>query len=260
MKIAIVTGASGGIGAAIATRLAEAGWVVWLVARDAAKLDALARRLGSPAHALPLDLCDPEAAAVLLDAIRAQPYPVQLLVNAAGTQHFGLLADQTDAQLDAMLALNLAAPMRLIRTLWPVLGADSTVVNVGSVFGSIGFPGFAGYCASKGGLRVFTEALARESGRDGPRFIHLAPRAVDTALNSSRVAALNSALGNQVDTPDTVADALMRTLACRHREAVIGWPEKLFFRLNQLLPGAVDGAIGKQLAIVRRYAKEKDHA
>ncbi|MDN3575233.1 SDR family oxidoreductase [Chitinimonas viridis] len=256
MKIAVVTGASGGIGAAIATALVEAGWVVWLVARDAARLEALARKLGPQARSLPLDLTDADSPALLADALRAQPLPLGLLVNAAGAQHFGLFAEQPPAQLDAMLALNLAAPIKLIQALWAGFCPDAMVVNVGSVFGSIGFPGYAGYCASKGGLRVFTEALARESGGTGPRFVHLAPRAVNTPLNSPRVQALNAALHTQVDEPEVVAAALMELLRRKRvREAVIGWPEKLFFRLNQLLPGAVDSAIAKQLPLIRKFAQ-----
>ncbi|GAB3244765.1 SDR family oxidoreductase [Chitinimonas naiadis] len=256
MKIALVTGASGGIGAAIAAALINEGWQVWLVARDPDKLARLADRLGPNACSVPMDLTALDSPARLADAIAAQTLPLGLLVNAAGVQHFGLLPSQDNAQIDAMLDLNLALPMKLVKALWPLLGRDSVVVNIGSVFGNIGFPGFAAYCASKGGLRTFTEALARESGTQGPRVVHLAPRAVNTPLNSPRVAALNKALGNRVDEPADVAAALIKLLAKKGvREAVIGWPEKLFFRLNQLIPGAVDSAIAKQLPLVRQYAK-----
>ncbi|SFZ73257.1 SDR family oxidoreductase [Chitinimonas taiwanensis] len=256
MKLALLTGASGGIGAAIAQALVGEGWQVWLIARDAAKLDALAKRLGPRARALPLDLNDPDSPALLADAVNAQPLPLGLLINAAGIQHFGLFPSQSEAQIDATLALNLAIPMKLIRALWPQLGSAATVVNVGSVFGSIGYPGFASYCASKGGLRVFSEALARETGQHGPRILHFAPRAVDTALNDARVSAMHAELGTAVDAPQKVAAELMRALRkTTVREWVLGWPEKLFFRLNQILPGAVDGALAKQLPIVRRYAQ-----
>lgn len=258
MKLALLTGASGGIGAALAQALIREGWQVWLVGRDAVRLNALAHQLGSHARALPLDLSAPDSPALLADALQAQPLPLDLLVNAAGVQHFGLFGELPAAHIDATVDLNLAMPMRLIHALWPLLGPHSTVVNIGSVFGGIGFPGFAAYCASKAGLRGFSEALARESGSAGPRIVHLAPRAVATALNSPRVNALNQALGNQVDPPALVARALIQLLRRqRRREMVLGWPEKLFFRLNQLLPRVVDQAIARQLPIVRRHAQGK---
>ena len=260
-KLAVVTGASGGIGAAICHRLRQDGWSLLLVASRQTPLELLQAELlaqtpgtGSVAI-LSLDLMQAESAEVLLAYLQARTARLDLLVHAAGTQRFAWLVEQDEEALLQQVGLNLLAPIRLTRALLPLLGAQSTVVNVGSTFGAIGYPGFSIYCATKAGLRGFTEALARELGSQGPRICLLAPRATATALNHGAVDALNQALKNGVDSPERVAEELMQLLADRGRERYIGWPEKLFARLNGLLPGVVDRAIAGQLEQIRHFAR-----
>ena len=259
-KLAVVTGASGGIGAAICQRLRQEGWSLLLVARRLAQLESLQSELlaNTPGRGtvaiIPLDLTQPGAAAVLLEYLQARTLRLDLLIHAAGTQRFAWLAEQDEAALLQQVGLNLLAPIRLTRALLPLLGTQSTVVNVGSTFGAIGYPGFSIYCATKAGLRGFTEALARELGSQGPRICLLAPRATATELNHGAVDELNQALKNGVDSPERVADELLLLLASRRREHYIGWPEKLFARLNSLLPGLVDRAIAGQLEQIRHFA------
>lgn len=128
-------------------------------------------------------------------------------------------------------------------------------MNVGSILGYLGYPGCAAYSASKFALRGFTEALRRELA-DGPvRVAYFAPRATRTALNSDALCALNTELGVAMDPPDAVAAALVRLVRQPARERLLGMPEKLFARLNQLLPGLVDGSLRRQLPLIRRHAR-----
>ena len=114
------------------------------------------------------------------------------------------------------------------------------------------------YCASKAGLRAFTEALRRELADTPLKVMYLAPRATQTTLNDERVVAMNKALGNAVDSPALVADAVTGMIVRGNQNQLfIGWPEKLFARLNQLLPGMVDGALGKQLETIKRFARQR---
>lgn len=129
------------------------------------------------------------------------------------------------------------------------------MVNLGSAFGSLGYPGFSLYCASKFGLRGFSEALARELADSKIRILHLAPRATATAMNDRRVDALNETLGNAVDPPEAVARALLRLLRGRRRRLALGRPEILFGLLNALTPGSVDAGIARQLPVIRRCAR-----
>ena len=262
MKYAVITGASGGIGQAISERLWQEGWSLLLIARDGQRLAALRQQLCalSPERAsqlawLALDITQPEAASELKQFLLENQQSLDLLVNAAGCQHFAWLEEQAEAIMRQQVELDLLAPMRLTRALLPAMTPSSTVVNIGSTFGAIGYPGFSVYCASKAGLHAFSEALAREVGPNGPRICLLAPRATATELNHGAVDAMNRALGTQVDTPARVADELMALLAGRQRRRFIGWPEKLFVWLNGLFPALVDRAIGAQREQIHSFAQ-----
>ena len=129
-------------------------------------------------------------------------------------------------------------------------------LSVGSVFGGLGYPGFTAYSASKFALRGFSEALRRELADTNVRVLYLAPRATRTGMNGSHVEAMNAELGVAMDAPETVAAAACALLARGARLAVVGWPEKLFVRINAVLPGVVDGSVRRQLSVIRRYARD----
>jgi short-subunit dehydrogenase len=129
------------------------------------------------------------------------------------------------------------------------------IVNVGSILGYLGYPGHAAYSATKFALRGFSEAQRRELA-DGPvRVTYFAPRATHTALNGAALCALNAELGVAMDTPDAVAAALVALLANPANERLLGMPERLFARLNQIVPGLVDRALRRQLPVIRRHAR-----
>jgi short-subunit dehydrogenase len=153
-------------------------------------------------------------------------------------------------------SINALAPLLLCHALLPALldRPSAHIVNVGSTFGSIGFPGFAAYSASKFAVRGFSEALRRELADTAVRVHYVAPRATRTALATDRVRALNAELGVGMDTPQTVAAAIVRTLRDERREVLLGTPERLFAKLNALAPSLVDRSLRRQLAIVRRHA------
>jgi short-subunit dehydrogenase len=155
-----------------------------------------------------------------------------------------------------MVQTNMLSPMLLCQSLVPLLKQreQAAIVNIGSIFGSIGHPGFTAYCATKFGLRGFTEALQRELADSSVRVSYLAPRATRTDLNSEAVTALNEALGNATDTPEHVAAELMRVLGQKRRQRYMGWPESLFVRLNGLFPGLVHNALTRKLHIIRQHA------
>jgi len=127
------------------------------------------------------------------------------------------------------------------------------LVFVGSTFGSIGFPGYTAYCASKFGLRGFTEALRRELADTPVQVVYVAPRATATAMNPEPVNELNRALGNAMDAPETVAAQILQAMEKDERRRFLGWPEKLFVVINGILPKMVDKAMLKQLPVIRRF-------
>jgi short-subunit dehydrogenase len=247
---AILTGASGGIGQAIAAALAPQCEALLLVGRDAARLEEARRAAGPVARTLAADLATPQGR----DAV-ALP-GADLLINNAGAGDFAWLEAQDDAVLERIVQANLLAPMQLTRRLLPELrrAPRAWVVNVGSIMGYLGYPGHAAYCASKFALRGFSEALRRELADSRVRVLHLAPRATRTAMNGAAVNALNAELGVAMDAPETVARQLLALLERPSRERLLGMPEALFARLNQLMPGLVDRALRRQLPVIRRHA------
>ncbi|MNV71596.1 3-oxoacyl-[acyl-carrier-protein] reductase FabG [compost metagenome] len=179
-----------------------------------------------------------------------------VLVNAAGVNRFALIEQLDEAALDELFDLNIKAAVQLTRLCLPLLRQQPSalVVNVGSIYGSIGYPGYATYCASKFALRGFSEALRRELADTSVNVLYAAPRTTRTAMNSSAAIALNQALKVGVDAPRDVARAVLDAVQAERNELYLGWPEKLFVRLNGMLPGLVDRALRKQLPLIRRYS------
>ncbi|KAB7767062.1 SDR family oxidoreductase [Xanthomonas maliensis] len=253
----ILTGASGGIGSALCAALLEAGASVLAVGRNAQRLQPL--RAGAAAdRVIPVvaDLSTANGRSALVAAAEAASTPPSVLVLAHAQSGFGLFEQQHAEQLEEVLHANLVAPALLVHALLPLLRRrpQAAVVGIGSTFGSIGFAGFAGYSASKFGLRGLFEALAREHADTSVRFQYLAPRATRTAFNTQAVDALNHALGTHCDAPDLVAAQLVRAIERGDLRRQLGWPEKLFVRLNGAVPSLVDRSLRGQLSIIRRHA------
>lgn len=250
----LLTGASGGIGAAVARAIARAGGRLTLVGRRQRPLEHLAEGLEGAHEVLAADIGQASERERIRSHCESQGLDV--LVNAAGTMDFDLFERQAEDSIERMLNTNLLAPMLLCRAVLPVLERRETaaIVNVGSIFGSIGHPGFAAYSASKFGLRGFSEALQRELHDTGIRVSYLAPRATRTAMNTEPVVALNAELGNAMDDPEVVADEVIGVLRSHHRQRYMGRPERFFVRLNQLFPGIVHGALARKLPIIRKHA------
>lgn len=179
-----------------------------------------------------------------------------MLINAAGINHFALLEHLPASDIDALLNINLHAPIQLTSLMLPVLQqADSAmVVNVGSTYGALGYPGYATYCASKFALRGFSEALRRELADTRIGVLYVAPRATRTTMNSPAAQALNAALNAQEDDPQTVANAVMHAIVGDRRELYLGWSERFFVRLNAWLPHLVDRGLRKHLPLIRRLS------
>jgi short-subunit dehydrogenase len=266
MKLAgarvLVTGGAGGIGLALARELLEGGASVLLAGRSAKALADAVRKLGAygtRVATLVADLTSPADRANLVACASTWHGGIDVLVNNAGVSHFGLYADAAPESIEQTVATNLLAPMLLVRALLPTLASrpQAAIVNVGSVFGAIGYPGNAAYSAAKFGLRGFSESLRRELAGGTIHVLHVAPRATRTAINSSAVEGLNLELGVATDPPETVAAWIRERLESGLADGTLGWPERLFVKLNALLPRIVDRALRRQLPAIRRYAHER---
>ncbi len=186
-KVALVTGASGGIGAAVARSLHAQGAVVVLSGTRQDALDALARDLGERAHVCPADLSDPAAPDALIAAAEAAAGPLAILVNNAGFTRDMLALRMQDKDWQAVLDVDLTAPFRLIRAaLRGMLRRRAgRIVNISSIVGATGNAGQANYAAAKAGLVGMTKALAQEVASRGVTVNAVAPGFVVTPMTDA---------------------------------------------------------------------------
>jgi short-subunit dehydrogenase len=254
----VVTGASGGIGQALVQTLCNSGAHLLLVGRNGEGLEKLASNYPGKVSVVVADITERQGREAVLAAARSFG-GVNALINAAGLNSFSMLEQQDEDAIAALINLNVTATLQLTHRLLPLLMQQSRglVVNIGSTFGSIGYPGFAAYCASKFALRGFSEALRRELADTQVKVLYIAPRATRTSMNAENVVAMNDELKVAMDEPLAVAAQVMQAIRAEREELYLGWPEKLFVKLNSLLPGLVDQSLRKQLPVIQRFAKSK---
>ncbi len=183
-RIALVTGASGGIGAAIATELARAGAHVLIQGRDAARLRDLHHAIaavGGAATICRADLGDEDAVAGLLTR-----HPrIDILVNNAGTRDRRTANELDRAAVRRLLEVNLVAAFDLARRIGARMRPGGRIVNISSIAGQIARAGDAAYTMSKGGLDAMTRALAAEFGSGGVTVNAVAPGFIETEANAA---------------------------------------------------------------------------
>jgi 3-oxoacyl-[acyl-carrier protein] reductase len=226
---ALVTGASRGIGAAIARGLAEDGWRVGINYRsDRAGADQVVAQIergGGTAVALPSDVADPGAPEELFGALESRfEVPVLVLVNNAGISRDDLTPSLGDEEWDAVLETDLTAAFRMTRrALKPMLRARSgRIVNVSSVAGLRANAGQANYAAAKAGLIALTKTAAVEVARRGITVNAVAPGLIETEMISTVSKELLEAVpAKRVGAPDEVA-ACVRFLASEQASYVTG--------------------------------------
>ena len=187
-KIALVTGASGGIGSACARELAQRGYTV--LAHANSKLSAAQalcdelRAAGMDAHAICCDLSDSAAVSAMCKEILALHHRVDALVLCAGVSHTGLLTDMTDEQWHRVMDINVSGAFYLIRALAPQMVSDrsGSIVTISSMWGRSGASCEAAYSASKAAIIGLTQALSKELGPSGVRVNCIAPGVIDTKM------------------------------------------------------------------------------
>ncbi|RWP66586.1 glucose 1-dehydrogenase [Mesorhizobium sp.] len=184
-RVALVTGASRGLGFAMARALAENGATVIVNARDPAALSAAAARIG--AEALPFDVTDAAISRVSLEGIVERHGRLDILVNNAGIQHRSPLVEWQDEDFDHVIAVNLSACFRMMRDAVRLMLPNKfgRIINTGSVAAILGRPTIHAYVAAKAGLHGLTRSTAAELGRHGITVNAIAPGYFATELNTA---------------------------------------------------------------------------
>ena len=216
MNVALVTGASSGIGAAIAIAFADAGWSVMAAGRDEGRLDEVADVSDNistwAGELMESEDCD-ELIADTLDEFGA----IDCLVNAAGILIRGSADELSDDDWRDTMAVNLDVPFFLSRAALPhLVKSEGNVINISSVWGLEAGPRAAAYCASKGGLQLLTRAMARDHARDGVRFNAICPGGVDTPM-----------LASEAEEQDMDVDEFLTKVAEKSPNGRIATPEDI---------------------------------
>ncbi len=258
-KTVLLTGATGGIGSAIASELSARGASIIAVGRRLSCLTLLCERLrSSRCDILPIaaDIADPTQRDSLVATVLERTRRLDILINCAGIQNFGFFENERNEQTSAMFGINTIAPIALINAFLPhmLTNRSGRIVNVGSISGSIGIPCFASYSASKFALRGFSEALRRELSGSGVGITYVAPRYTRTAFNRLEVVRMAYALNMRQDEPRAVAARVVSAIETNRDNRYFGWRERFFVRLNSVLPRLLDMPLTKRVDQMRPFA------
>jgi len=251
-KVAIVTGASAGIGLAVTRQLVARGYTVVMVARTKETLEREAAAVGAGAVPWPLDVGDLPAVAALPDAVVARFGRLDLVVNNAGMHVRGPLMRNPALAYALMVEVNLTAPIVLTRAALPHLKPGAAVVNVASLAGRLPLPGAATYSAAKAGLRYFTAALAEEHPE--LRISTVSPGPVDTGFFGDLREVSDMVFSQPMVTADYAAAEVLRAAEQPSQEIAITRVSGWLTMLGYLLP-SLSRALRPMM--LRRGAKKK---
>jgi len=214
-RTAIITGAAGGIGAAISKKLSSEGANLVLVDLDGKKLSELASEIG--AEKAVADVTDPEQAASTVERAIEKFGSLEILVNNAGITRDGLAIRMKPEDFDAVLSVNLKGAFLMAKAAARHMmhARYGKIINMFSVVGILGNPGQANYAASKGGLLALTKTLAKELGLRGIRVNAICPGFIDTEMTRNLPTQATASfldkviLGKEPGRPDDIAEAVL---------------------------------------------------
>lgn len=233
--VAIVTGASSGIGRATALSLAEKGWLVVIVGRRASNLATLKEEIrasGGAAVSVSADLAKLKDIENVVEQARVAGGRIDALLNIAGIGGLNQVMSP-DPEVADMIATNLLAPIRLMRAVIPIMKAQGSgaIVNVGSVKGEIAIGGI--YSATKFGIRGLTDSVRREIAGTGIHVSLVEPGYIATEMTAHR--------SSRMPGPDVIVRAIESCLTRTRRRVVVpGW-YRFVILLSNMFPGIVDG-------------------
>lgn len=249
-KVVIVTGASGGIGAATARELARQGAIVVLAARRADQLETLQQQItqtGGRALAMPTDVAQRPSIDQLVQTTVDAFGRVDVLVNNAGIGGNTAIGDSDDELIERVIDVNLVAPARCVQAVLPHMrqAGQGVIINIGSIAGEVATSTL--YSATKFGLRGFNDALRRELRHDNIDVVLIAPGFIRTDMTSDVTVPMPG--------PDVVAQAIVSAIRRPRRKIIVPWPYRLL-TVAAKWPWLADLVLGGN-AVQRGYRNRK---
>ncbi|MBI2528271.1 MAG: SDR family NAD(P)-dependent oxidoreductase [Candidatus Rokubacteria bacterium] len=246
--VAVVTGASAGIGAGTARALGRAGMRVALCARRRDRLERLRTEMlgtGSEAAAYPVDVTDAPAVRAMVDDVAARWGRIDVLVNNAGRGLAARFEDTTPEEFRELMELNVLAVVTATQAVLPVMRRQGRghIINVSSVVGRRGIPGRSAYAATKFALRGLSEALRMELRGSGIAVSLVFPIYTRTEFHDVEPSRMVFPRMGAVQSVEQVARAILRCVQRPRPEVYPYWPARLLAVLNATSPGAVDRLI-----------------
>ncbi|MDQ4062905.1 MAG: SDR family NAD(P)-dependent oxidoreductase [Actinomycetota bacterium] len=252
-KVAIVTGASSGIGEATARALARRGAAVVLAARNEEKLGFLAREIsaaGGQSSAVRTDVADEASVRAMVKRAAGEFGSVEILVNNAGLGLSGRVEELRADDLRYLFEVNLLGPLNCIQAALPHMQRGGCIINVSSVVGKRAIPKVGGYCASKSALNALSEALRVEVAERGISVTSIYPGTTRTSFrdNSRRTKDEERGWRPRGVTPERVAEKISDAAEKGGRDVYVTFPDRLFVAGTALAPGLFD-------RVLRAWAK-----
>jgi short-subunit dehydrogenase len=251
-KTVIITGASSGIGAATAHAFAAAGANVVLAARNAAKLDGLARGLGGRALAMPTDVTDRSAIDRLIEQTIATFGGIDIVINNAGVGLAAPVAELKAADFERALAVDLLGPLALTQATLPHMRRQGRgqLIFVSSVVGLRALPYLGGYAAAKAALDRLTESLRVELRGSGIAVTLVRPGATRTEFSQNRLGSGRERrrVSARAATPEQVARAILNAAAREPRVAYARLADRLTVGFSLLAPRLADWMLGRSFS------------
>ncbi len=252
MRSIVVTGASSGIGAALARRAAASGWSVLAIARRGERLDALAREIHC--ETLVADVISTQTPQAIVEHAMRAFGRIDIVVNNAGSAHASSLLEESEAQIERQWQLHVAAPLRIARAALPeVEKVRGGFVFFGSGLARVPSPGYGAYAPAKAAIRAAAIQLRRELRARDVFVTYVDPGVVDTEF--SRASGMEERPAAWHAKPDAVAAAILRGVERRAaRVNAVPWQTAMTV-LGEWLPGLADRALTSLVAPAERHQR-----
>jgi short-subunit dehydrogenase len=256
-KVALVTGASMGIGEAIARLFAAEGAKVALAARSLDKLEALARALPTEAMTIQTDVSQPEQVRPMVAKTVEHFGRIDILVNNAGVGMYASVAEMKPDQFEHLIATNWLGPVRAIQAVVPHMKRQGggTIVNISSVAGKVAIPWMGAYCSSKFALNALSDSLRMELRPERIHVLSVCPGRVRTPFTQNAYTDFaTQPLYPGGISAERVARAVLRAMRRRRRQIVVPAHNRLFGWIHNLFPGLVDRTM---VVVLRTQMRKK---